>query len=75
MIIGLKNLIGLKIILKKNNSRPLTNNKDIKIMTHGQWLSVQKMNYKLKKGRMKDNNIYNEWTKFINNDIYKKYLI
>ena len=43
----------------------------------GIWISRQKINYnidinKCKKG-MKDEEIYNKWTEFINNIKYKKY--
>lgn len=65
----------VKKYIEKNNIRPFTNDNDNDIMIHGKWLVLQKMNYKLKKGRMKDLNIYNEWTSFINDDKYKKYLI
>jgi len=34
---------------------------------------MQQQNYKNKKNIMKDENIYNLWTEFINNDKYKKF--
>jgi len=65
----------VKKYIEKNNIRPFSNDNNNEIMMYGKWLVLQKMNYKLKKGRMKDLNIYNKWTSFINDDKYKKYLI
>jgi superfamily II DNA or RNA helicase len=58
-----------------NNKRPLTRDKDkdkdIKIL--GKWISYQQQNYKNKKQIMKNEEIYNKWTEFINNLKYNKY--
>jgi hypothetical protein len=44
----------------------------------GSWINTQKTNYdininKCKKG-MKDEDIYNKWTEFINDNQYKQYI-
>jgi hypothetical protein len=37
------------------------------------WLSHQQQNYKKKEHIMKNNEIYNKWTEFLNDNNYKKY--
>lgn len=49
------------------NKRPSQSNKNEEIKKLGKWLSHQHENYKHKMRIMKDNNnVYNEWTNFIN---------
>jgi hypothetical protein len=54
-----------------NNKTPfmVDKNKDIKIL--GIWLSHQKENYKNKKDIMKNNEIYNKFTEFL--ELNKEY--
>jgi len=59
--------------IDKNNKRPPNNDKNNEIKILGNWISNQQQNYKSKKQIMKDENIYNLWTEFINNDKYKKF--
>ena len=58
--------------IDNNNNRPSTN-KDKYIKSLGQWIYDQQKNYKNKTKIMKNEEIYNKWTEFINNDKYKKY--
>jgi len=66
-------------IIKKyiylNKELPSKINKNIEIKSHGIWISQQKQNYKNISHTMTINEIYNKWTLFINNPIYKKYFI
>jgi hypothetical protein len=39
----------------------------------GQWIGTQQTNYKKKDNIMKNEEIYDKWTDFINDDKYKKY--
>ena len=59
------NLIKVQNFINNNNKTPSTidKNKDIKIL--GKWLSTQKNNYKNKKYIMKNNDIYNKMTEFL----------
>ena len=41
----------------------------------GEWIGHSQTNYSKKIHNMKDKNIYNLWSEFINNDKYKKYFI
>ena len=67
------NLEQVKIFIDTNNSRPsaTSKNKDEKVL--GSWISNQLTNYKKKTKIMKDEEIYNTWTEFIDNDKYKQY--
>jgi hypothetical protein len=67
----------VKHYIDTNNKTPSQVDKDEDIKQIGKWISQQKTNYnidinKCKKG-MKDEEIYNKWTKFINNNKYKQY--
>jgi antitoxin component HigA of HigAB toxin-antitoxin module len=65
----------VKQYIDKYNERPSSkdknNNKDIKIL--GEWINTQLNSYKKKEYIMKDEQIYNLWTEFINDIKYKKY--
>ena len=63
----------VKLYINKNNKRPSISNKDIKIKQLGSWISDQQKNYKKKKKIMSNEQIYNQWTKFINDPNYIKY--
>jgi superfamily II DNA or RNA helicase len=63
----------VKIYIDTNNIRPSQCNKDKQIKYLGKWISHQITNYNKKKDNMKNEIIYNKWTKFINNPNYKKY--
>ena len=62
------NLNKLKDYIDINKKRPSSDNKFLT-----QWISHQKHNYLYKIANMKDENIYKEWTNFINHEKYKKY--
>jgi len=59
--------------INTNNKRPSKHNNDYYIDNLGQWVSRQSRNYKNKKGVMKEQEIYDAWTAFINDPLYKKY--
>jgi len=59
--------------INKHNKRPSTENKDKNIKQLGQWIYSQIQNYKNKENIMKNIEIYDKWTEFINNQKYKKY--
>jgi len=68
------NLLELKKYIDENCKRPSShNNKDKYIKTLGQWISYQQSNYKSKEYIMKNSDIFNKWTEFINSEKYKKY--
>jgi len=54
-----------------NKKRPNRGDKNIQHM--GVWLSYQTINYKKKTRIMKNDDVYNKWTKFINNPQYREY--
>jgi superfamily II DNA or RNA helicase len=67
---------NLELVIKyinDNKKIPSSSSKNKEIKTLGNWLSSQKTNYKIREQIMKDDLIYNEWTKFI--DEYKEYLL
>ena len=70
-----KNLEQVKQFIDKNNKKPSTvsKNEDEKILRN--WVSTQLKNYKKKKEIMKDPEIYDAWTEFINHTTYKEYFI
>ena len=67
------NFIEVKKYIDINNKRPSMKDKDIKIKQLGKWLSHQQQNFKNNEKIMKNNEIYNKWTEFINDNNYKKY--
>ena len=67
------NLNKLKIYIDENNKKPSRDDKINEIKKLGEWISTIKKNYNKKVGNMKDKNIYNKWTEFINSDKYKIY--
>lgn len=58
-----------------NNKRPSEVDKNDKIKKLGHWFSTQKSNYITKGKIMKNQDIYNEWTQFMNDNKYKKYFM
>ena len=58
-----------------NNKRPCQKDKDKIIKTLGRWISNQSLNYKKKEKLMKNEEIYNKWTNFINDPKYNKYFL
>jgi len=65
----------LQKYIDENNCRPSIKNKNINIKKLGMWWSQQQDKYKKKINIMKNKEIYNLWTKFINNDKYKNYFM
>jgi len=57
----------------KNKPNKRSKNKDEKVL--GQWIVNQQKNYKKRTQIMKDDDIYNTWTQFINDPLYKEYFL
>jgi hypothetical protein len=68
----IQNLNELKKYIDEFKKRPSTESKDKHIKHLGSWLSHQNNKHN-KKQNMKDDNIYNKWTEFINDKNYKQY--
>ena len=67
----------IKEYINEHKKTPSGSDKNQDIKQMGQWISHQKTKYdidinKCKEG-MKDQDIYNKWTEFINDEKYKKY--
>jgi hypothetical protein len=66
----------VKKYMDDNNKRPSSHDKDDHIKYLGSWFtSTQPQNYSKKDKIMENIEIYNEWTKFINDEKYKKYFL
>jgi len=63
----------VKKYMDENKKRPSDNNKDVKIRQLAKWISHQQMNYQNKTWIMKNDEIYEEWTKFVKE--YKIYFL
>jgi superfamily II DNA or RNA helicase len=59
----------VKNYIDENGKKPSQYDKNIKIQRMGEWINTQKHNYKHKILNMKDKNIYDKWTEFINNNL------
>ena len=66
-------LSKVKKYINEHNKRPTSINKDKQIKRLGQWISHQITNYKNKKYNMQNEDIYNEWSNFINE--YEEYFL
>ena len=64
------NLNKLKIYINEHSKRPSCESKNINYKKLGQWITTQTNNYKKNKRIMTNKDIYEEWTKFINNEKY-----
>ena len=65
----------VKQFIDKNNKRPKQQSKIKEEKTLGRWLSTQITNYQKKSCIMKEKEIYDSWTKFINDEKYKEYFL
>jgi hypothetical protein len=72
--IWIEKLNSLVQYIDENNKRPSCHSKDDETRKLGQWVDRQVQNYKKKKEIMKNEEIYNKWTEFINDPKYKEYL-
>ena len=63
----------VKKYIDENKNRPSAADKDKEIKTLGTWISTQQKNYKTKTNIMSSEEIYNQWTSFMNDDKYKEY--
>jgi hypothetical protein len=71
----LNNLELVKKYIDENNKRPSIHDINNNTKHSGQWISDQQKKYKKKQYNMANNDIYIQWTNFINDDKYKKYFI
>jgi antitoxin component HigA of HigAB toxin-antitoxin module len=67
------NLNLIKKYIDENDKRPSACDKNRDIKTLGQWISHQQTNYKSKEQIMKNPDIYDKWTGFINDLQYSPY--
>jgi len=74
-IIWSNTLENVKKYIDENKKRPSQVDKDKEIQTLGCWICHQKKNYKTKSYIMSSEEIYNQWTNFINDDKYKEYFL
>ena len=59
--------------IDKNNKKPSRSDNNEIIKRFGDWISNQQKNYKKKTEIMKNEEIYNKWTEFINDAKYKPF--
>jgi hypothetical protein len=71
--IWINKLENVKKYIDENNKKPQNNDKDVIIKKMGKWVYTQSKTYKKKEHIMKNMEIYDKWTEFINNDKYKIY--
>jgi hypothetical protein len=72
-IVWSNTLEKVKNYIDDNKKRPPGCGKDKEIKTLGKWISTQQNKYKTRKEIMKTEEVYNKWTDFINDDVYKSY--
>jgi hypothetical protein len=70
-VIWYDNLNKIKDYIDKNKKKPSQTDENKEIKQLGCWIATQLKNYKTKKHNMKNKEIYNDWTQFINE--YQKY--
>ena len=63
----------LKLYIDENKKRPSCKSKDKIIKSMASWIQHSQTNYSKKTKNMKDEQIYNLWTTFINDAKYKIY--
>jgi len=73
--VWVKRLEEVKKYIDENGKRPSKDSKIREIKSMGNWVSLQKTNYKIKKSIMSITEIYKKWYEFINNDKYKIYFL
>ena len=64
-----------KEFMNENKKRPKNRSEDEEEKRLGKWISAQMTNYKKKSYIMKEQEIYDTWTQFINDSKYKEYFI
>ena len=69
----LNTLENVEKYIDNNNKLPSTHDKNNDIKVMGSWISTQKKNYDKKQYIMKNQEIYDVWTEFVNE--YEKYFI
>jgi superfamily II DNA or RNA helicase len=69
------NLEQAKKYIDENNKRPTKNDQSVKIEMLGSWVSTQCKSYITKTHIMSTQEIYDQWTNFINDGKYKQYFI
>jgi superfamily II DNA or RNA helicase len=69
------NLKQVKLYIKENKKLPASQSKNVQTRILGAWVVQQKQNYKKKQYNMANQKTYDWWSKFINDEKYKKYLM
>ena len=69
------NLEKVKKYINENNKRPSEKDKNKEIKQMGNWILHQQINYKKKEQIMRNQEIYDKWTEFINNNKYKTHFM
>ena len=75
MISRKEKIEAIKKYTDEHHKGPSTVDKDDNIKRMGRWLNNQQSNYAKKEYIMKNPEIYDEWTNFINDDRYKVYFM
>jgi superfamily II DNA or RNA helicase len=68
-------LLELKTYLNEHKKRPNSMSNDFKVKTLGLWCNTQTTNYTKKRYNMSIQEIYSQWTTFINNPNYSVYFL
>jgi hypothetical protein len=63
----------VKKYIDENQKRPSAVDKDKNVRFIGEWIRRQLFNYKRKIKNMRQKDIYDKWTAFVNDEKYKKY--
>ncbi len=71
----INNLEKVKDYIIIHKHRPFKSDKDINVKKLGEWLSVQLFNFNNKVKNMLNEEIYNEFNKFINDELFNKYFL
>jgi superfamily II DNA or RNA helicase len=69
------NLVKVKKYIDDNNKTPSAHGNNKYIRSLGTWICNQKINYSKKRSIMLNTEIYDMWTDFINDRIYKDYIM
>ena len=68
-------LEDVKEYIDNNDKRPSAHDDDIDINTLGTWISCQQRNYNKKQQCMKNIDIYDTWSEFIQSEQYSKHFM
>lgn len=69
------NFNDVKKYIDDKKMKPSMNDEDDDVKYMSRWLLYQKNNYPSRLGKMKDNDIYNQWTEFVTDPKYNIYIM